>query len=276
MTVYAMYFSPTGTTRKIAEAMASRLAELKTPGKAFQTIDFTLKNKREGEPATFTDDDWVVFGLPTIAGRVPNVLLKYLDTLKGNGTTAVSLVLYGNRAYDDSLIELSDILTNKGFWVAAGAAFIGEHSFSKTLAQGRPDEEDLVTARAFAGQIAAKLLAEGAGSEKGALPVSVKGNRPYRDYYRPKDKNGNPVDIRKVVPLTLDTCTDCKECVSVCPMDSIDHEDPKKMVGICIKCGACLKVCPVEAKYYDDENYLKHKRELEEELTDRKQPELFV
>ncbi len=56
---------------------------------------------------------------------------------------AIAVVVYGNRNYDDALIELKDILESDGFKVVAGAAFIGEHSFSKTLAKNRPDEKDM-------------------------------------------------------------------------------------------------------------------------------------
>ncbi len=83
------------------------------------------------------------------------------------------------------------------------------------------------------------------------------------------------MDIRKVTPKTGDGCIRCMLCARVCPMGSIDFNDPSRMTGICIKCGACIKLCPQSAKYYDDENYLWHKRELEEKLTTRREPELF-
>lgn len=80
-----------------------------------------------------------VFGTPVIAGRVPNVLLKYLADIRGNGALGVPVVLYGNRNYDDALIELRDIMEAGGIRTIAAGAFIGEHSFSKVLGAGRPD-----------------------------------------------------------------------------------------------------------------------------------------
>ena len=107
--------------------------------------------------------------------------------------------------------------------------------------------------------------------------VVVKGNKPYREYYRLKDKNGNPVNILKVIPKTNDECIDCKLCSEVCPMGSIDSDDVSKITGICIKCCACIKKCPVGAKYFDDEKYLWHKHELEVEFSGtRREPEYFV
>lgn len=270
MIVNAMYFSPTGTTKKIVEGIAEGIAKKLSGNTVTNTIDFTKKDIRD-KAAAFNKDDLVVLGVPVIAGRVPNVLLDYLNTVQGNGAKAVCIVLYGNRNYDDALIELRDIATQDGFQVIAAGAFIGEHSFSKILAADRPDDKDMAVAAQFADQIYAKLIKGEFGET-----LFVKGCEPYRKYYMPKDREGNPVDIRKVKPKTNSDCKGCKVCVEVCPMDSIDHEDPSILNGICIKCGACIKNCPVSAKYYDDPNYLRHKFELEEQFADRNEPELFL
>lgn len=72
--------------------------------------------------------------------------------------------------------------------------------------------------------------------------IEVKGTPdPYRWYYQPRDRQGNPVDIRKVKPLTNEKCTDCKICAKVCPMGSISFENVREIPGICIKCCACIK-----------------------------------
>ena len=108
-------------------------------------------------------------------------------------------------------------------------------------------------------------------------PIAVKGTPfPYRGYYRPRDRKGNPVDIRRVKPLTGDGCVNCGLCARVCPMGSISPENVREFTGICIKCGACIKKCPQHAKYYDDAGYLYHRNELEEGLKRRAEPELFA
>lgn len=81
---------------------------------------------------------------------MPNVLLPYLtEKVKGNGAYAVPVVSFGNRNYDDALIELRNILEQDGFRTVAGGAFVSEHSFSKTLAAGRPDAKDLASMQEF-------------------------------------------------------------------------------------------------------------------------------
>ena len=265
-----MYFSPTGTTKKIVSGIAKKISENIDREITINNIDFTLPEVRK-ETISFTREDIVVMGTPVYAGRVPNVLLKYLNSIAGNGALAIPVVVYGNRNYDDAAIQLQDILELNGFKVIAAGAFIGEHSFSKTLAQNRPDEKDMAIVSDFANQIYMKIT-----TQDNIKTVVVKGNKPYGKYYMPKNENGIPVDIRKVTPKTNSNCIDCKLCVDVCPMGSIDYEDVSKLNGICIKCGACIKNCPTEAKYYDDKDYLRHKHELEVEFAVRREPELFL
>lgn len=270
-TVWAIYFSATGTTKTIATRLAQGISDrLDLP---CRTYDFTLPAAREGFP-DLSEGDLAVFGCPVYAGRVPNVLLPYLRTVKGNGALAVPVSLYGNRNFDDGLIELRDLLENGGFRTIAGAAFIGEHSFSRVLAAGRPDEGDLAIADGFAWQVAEKA----ARLESGAAhsPIAVKGEEPLRPYYQPRDRKGNFVDIRKVKPKTSDHCDNCGLCARVCPMGAIDPENVRSVPGVCIKCGACIKRCPQGAKYYDDGGYLYHKEELELGFTRRAEPELFL
>ncbi len=270
--VKTFYFSATGTTKKIVIGIAGRLAEI-SGDIIVANMDFTLPHARK-EPASFSREDIVIAGVPVYAGRVPNVLLKYLNTINGHGTRAVAVVVYGNRHYDDALIEWRDILASRGFNVFAAGAFIGEHSFSRILGGDRPDGQDMACVKAFARRIFEKHTA----SQSMPETVSVPGNQPpYKPYYRPKDKDGHPASILKVVPKTGIDCILCGLCASLCPMGSIDADDVSTITGICIKCCACIKNCPVAAKYFDDANFLWHKQELEVAFTSpRREPEFFL
>ena len=260
--VYAMYFSATGTTKKVVELIASTIGG--ALNSTFDTIDFTLPKVRE-EKITFKKEDIVVFGTPVYAGRVPNVLLKFIKSIEGNEARAIPIVLFGNRNYDDALIELRNLLEEDGFHTIAAGAFVGEHSFSYTLAAGRPDAEDLNIASTFGEQIG-KMIRDNSESS----PIAVKGMTPIRGYYQPRDRKGTAIDIRKVKPKTKDNCISCSICAEVCPMGAISYEDIRVFQNICIKCGACIKKCPVEAKYYDDPGFLYHKSELEDGLGNKR------
>lgn len=269
--ICAAYFSATGTTRRAALALAGELARLS--GVPCRTADFTLPAARE-QPLTFMQEELVVFAVPVYAGRVPNVLLPYLARTEGGGARAVCLTVYGNRAFDDALIELRDILTQAGLVPVAAAALVGEHAFSDTLARGRPDADDLAALGAFARE-AARLCGALWPGERPALTLPGT-PRPYRGYYMPRDRAGTPVDIRRVKPRVSPACTGCGLCAAVCPMGSIDAHDIHTYTGICIKCGACVKKCPHRARYYDDAGYLYHKQELEEGFGRRAEPVFFL
>ena len=154
--VNAVWFSPTGTTQKTVEAVAESICKNMGGDTEYKSTSFTLAGERE-KNLEFNEEDIVVFGVPVYAGRVPNILLKYLNTVTGGRSQVVPVVVYGNRNYDDALIELKDIMEDRNFRVVAAGAFIGEHSFSKILAKDRPDVLDMEIAESFGAKISSEI-----------------------------------------------------------------------------------------------------------------------
>lgn len=268
--VYAVFFSPTGGTGKVTTTTAKATAE--ELGVAYEEIDFTLPQGREKE-LMFSPEDLVVLGTPVIAGRVPNLLLSFLEgKIKGNGAYGVPVVSFGNRSYDDALMELRNIMEQNGFLTVAGGGFVSEHSFSTTLGANRPDEADVAMLTDFGQEIARKLLSDWVYT----VPAFVKGENPIRPYFTPRDRHGVGIDLRKVKPKTGDDCCGCGICVASCPLGSIPKEDPKVTTGICMKCCACIKKCPTGAKYFDDPGFVYHKEELEDVYEGRAVAEYFM
>lgn len=259
--VWAVYFSGTGTTRRTVEGIAGDIAA--RLGLPVQSVDFSRPALRQ-ETLRFSDTDMVVFGTPVYAGRVPNVLLPFLqEKVVGGGALAVPVVLFGNRNYDDALMELRNILIADGLHPIAAGAFVGEHSFSRVLGQGRPNAEDTAQMDRFAARTAELVSGLESAPQN---PVAVGGQEPIRPYYTPRDRAGNPINILKVKPKTdLSRCGGCGLCAELCPMGSIDPADVSQVKGICIKCCACVKGCPTGAKFFDDAGYLYHQHELEAE-----------
>ena len=197
-TIRALYFSATGTTEITVRTIAAAAAQiLDCPWGA---VSFTLPGERENAHS-FAAGELVIVGTPVYAGRVPNVLLPFLtEKLSAEGALAVPVVLYGNRNYDDALMELRNILQSGGFACVAGAAFVGEHSFSTVLAAGRPDAEDRALMEGFGEAVGRKVCRLEAVP---AEPVAVGGCDPIRPYYKPRDREGNFINILKVNPITL-------------------------------------------------------------------------
>lgn len=147
--VCVVYYSPTHTSGKIAKAIAEGLA-----AETCQLIDLTTDNRTE---PIYVQADWLILAAPVYGGRIPVSAMERFKRLKmtrtdGAPTKAVVAVVYGNRDYDDALLELCNEAEALGFPPVAGGAFIGEHSFSRPempTAQNRPDANDLQIARHF-------------------------------------------------------------------------------------------------------------------------------
>lgn len=268
-TVWAVYYSGSGSTRRLLRGMAEAAGEaLMLP---VRELDYSRPEARE-KSYCFTETDLVFWGSPTYAGRLPNVLLPFLrGNFTGGGAAAVAVVLYGNRSYDDALKELCEVLAGNGFLAAAGAAVTAEHAFAPALAHGRPNGEDRAAAAEFARKTALTLR-----EREHPIPVTVPGREPIGAYYTPMGLDGEPARFLKAKPKTEpEQCTRCGLCAAVCPMGSIPREEPTECTGICIKCQGCIRECPAGAKYFDDEAFLSHRAMLEQNYIRRRENEFY-
>ncbi len=274
MRIVCIYFSPTGTLLKSVSTIAERISILNNKNGDVLYWDFTLPQNREHIPK-ISKNDLVIFGTPVYAGRVPNLMLPYINSIKGDGAKVIPIVLFGNRSYGDALIELSAILTKNNFEVIAAGAFVGRHSFSNKIGEGRPDIRDNQLLSKFAEDIYDKMAR---GLDMGASLKRLLGQLDKElIYYKPQRANGEHIDIRKVTPKTTQSCNNCLLCAHNCPMNAISQEDPRNIIGKCIKCCRCVRICPLESKYFDDEGFNYHVKDLEESLKDvRSKPEIYL
>lgn len=228
------YFSPTGTSASVAGGIAQGV------GVETEHMDLTREPVR-AHPVRLTGDDLLVLAVPVYSGRVPTLLDGWLKGLSLDGAPVACVVVYGNREYDDALLELSDVVRERGGVVVACGAFIGEHSFSSAeypVAVSRPDEADLAKAREFGRRV--RLTLDGMGSIEDAGPIEVPGNRPYKEL-----KPRGPVDFIAV----SDDCIGCGACVELCPVGAIADGAFTVTDGAkCILCCACIKGCPERAR----------------------------
>lgn len=259
-TVCTVVFSPTGTSKKIAAAVArgvaSRAGEAPAESAALKTIDLT---HTAPQSATLPADTVAVIAAPVYGGHVAPTAVKRLETLRGAGTPAVIIAVYGNRAFEKAAAELAELAARQGFVPVAAAAFVGEHSYStdaNPIAAGRPDAQDLAAAAAFGTAVRKKL-------DAGDLaPIDARKLKDVRTPllpmlrfirfvvgYRRRQKK-NPVVF---LPAgSADRCTHCGRCAAICPTQAIArgdeaHTDPAR----CIRCCACVKGCPVGARTFD-------------------------
>ena len=269
--VKAVFYSAVGTTEKVVTGVAEKIAA--ALGVPMEVYDFTLPENRT-EPKMFAADQLVVFGTPVYAGRVPNKMLPIVQSnFKGEGALAVPVVTFGNRNFDNGLIELRNELENNGFHTIAGAGVACEHVFNEKLATGRPDADDWAKLSAFAEAVAEKVNA----MTEIPAPIAVRGDDPVGPYYTPLGTDGKPAVFLKAKPKTNeDLCDKCGICAKACPVGSISLENPSEVNGICIKCQACIKKCPKQAKFFDDAAFLSHVEMLVQNYQRRAEMEVFV
>ena len=259
MKLVLMYFSPTHTTKKIV----ARIGKVFFEKMLCETrpVDLTKLALRM-RPCSFEEGDVLVFGAPVYAGRLPVCVSDYLKSLQGNGARAVAVSVYGNRDFDDALLETYDLLSAQGFTVCAAGAFIGEHSYTSAVGTGRPDTEDLLAADAFGIAAYEKVL--------GGVPVrkQIPGNRPYKVL---PDSILRP---REMPSVDASRCVHCNVCISVCPVCNIaaDLSD----CGRCIGCAACVKFCPQSARAFTDEGITRTAEKLKEMCSQRRSPKFFL
>jgi len=257
------FFSPTETTAKIVNKIAQGIHP-----DIITAINLTPPGARNQDFGPL-NDELTIIGTPVYAGRVPPEAGRRLRRIKGNNTPAVVVVVYGNRDYEDALLELRDIAVEQGFRPIAGAAFIGEHSYSNEtapIAVGRPDDQDTETAKRFGESIKGEISKFKTFDDMPALHVP--GNFPYKKW----------VERSEMAPVTVESlCTLCAECAAACPTAAIIVGDSVvTSTNECIRCSACIKKCPTGARKWESAWIDQVRKWLNENCRQRKEPQIYL
>lgn len=247
MKVTAVYFSPTGNTKKSTEAMAAAISE------EYEALDLTLPANKN-IVREFGPEDVVIIGMPVYAGRIPMAAAPRLEGIRGNCTPCILAATYGNRHYDDALAEMEDFAKEHGFVIKGAAALVGRHTYGEIQVE-RPDGNDLKEDAEFA-----KKAVSGSG-----MKAVIPGNRPY--------KEGIPGG--KFKPLTSEKCVGCGICKRGCPVEAID-DNFQVNPEVCISCFRCIRNCPVQAKNMDVDDYRTFASEFSAKLAERRENKFFL
>ena len=255
--VHLIYFSPTHTSAKIAYAIAEGI-------NAMSCIETDITH-RAPDTIVNIEKELTVVAVPVYGGRVAETAIQRLRMFRATQSPVIPIVLYGNRDYEDALLELSNMLSDLGFIPVSAGAFVGEHSYSRRnmpIAEGRPDELDLQKAMELGRETVMKL--DTFVSSDYIPKLIVKGHFPY------KVKGPSTPQA----PVTSDElCTMCEYCIDICPVEAISVQDDKVFSDpeLCIKCCACVKECPEGARTFDTP----YTEMLYKNFSIRREPELF-
>lgn len=258
-----IYFSATGTTQKVLESIAKGIAV-----EDVAHINLTLPKSAQQTVPPFSDE-LVIIGAPVYGGRLPVEAINRFKQLKASKTLAILIVVYGNREFEDALLELKNLAIELGFNPVAGGAFIGEHSFASEavpIANGRPDGPDIQKAMAFGSKIKNKIIK--LQSPDAPVELEIPGSFPY------EATGARPMAVS---PITQkDTCTVCGTCAGVCPTAAISiNASVSTQVELCIRCCACVKSCPEGARMIEDSMWKDIANWLNQNCGERKEPQFF-
>lgn len=251
MKLHEIIFSPTGGTKAVADALAGGF------GCAADLIDL-CDPRIDASSAAIAPEDVCIIAVPSFGGRVPALAVNRLSQLRGNGARAVLVAVYGNREFEDTLLELKDAASAAGFVPFAAVSAIAEHSIARQFAAGRPDADDKAELAAFAERIAEALANPPA--------LQVPGNFPYKEFKGSSAK-----------PLASDDCTRCGLCAESCPASAIPAESPDQTdAALCISCMRCISICPVGARGLDPAMMSGIGQMLSKVASGRKENRLFL
>ena len=252
----SVFFSPARKTGNILSLFVSSL------GYDIEKYNITSYKKRDTS-VEFLSSDLAVFAYPVYGGRVPDIMISQLEKMKANNTPAVIIAVYGNRAYEDALLEMQNILSEKGFIVTAAAAFIANHSIMNKVAVNRPDEKDNEKIKEFAEIVKNKI--KNITNISDMLKLNLPGNFPYREY------NGIPLK-----PKGDSKCTSCGACVQNCPVNAIPADNPRKTDKTkCITCMGCAAICPQNARHLNKILHAFSEIPFKKKYGARKEPKRF-
>lgn len=250
-----VYFSATYTTRKIVKSIAEDIND------AF--IEYDITQKIPESDVISEEGDLFIVGMPVYSGRIPAKAVEALNKFKGKNTPVIIVCVYGNREYDDALLELQDIMENNGFKVISAGTFIAQHSIFPKVAANRPDEKDIALIKDFARKSMEKL--HSIADIDHFSDIQVKGNHPYKI---PGAIPLHPAGDRR--------CTKCGICVKSCPVQAIEETNPRKTdKEKCIACGRCIVICPVSARHFGGILYKIAGKKFVKTHSIRKEPEMY-
>ena len=252
MKTYSYTFSPTGTSAMIAQAVGQGIRE--TTGEEVLHQDLT---HQEAPESRFDDSNLVIIAAPVYGGKMAPIAKIRMKEIRGNHTPCILIAVYGNRAFENALVDMAEFAMSRGFVPVAAGAFIGEHSYSTPetpIAVGRPDKTDIKDAVAFGNAIGNAARVNGLKpvevSELHDQPVPQKSVANFSTFVKEymASQQSNPTTL--LPELNSSLCTSCASCLKACPTDAIGQDIASIDSSRCIRCCACVKVCPTGARTF--------------------------
>jgi flavodoxin/NAD-dependent dihydropyrimidine dehydrogenase PreA subunit len=243
MNVTMIYFSQTGNTRKVTEAMANAFCEV---GHVARIISL-----KKATPQDTTACDLIGVGTPCFSSQAPTPIKAFLSTLPHLSNHRAFVFATCGGAPGRVLSDLSGLLQSKGATVIGGFLCHGEVHHPAPCLIGRlpnrPNAEDLARARRFALAVAEHVSA---GHSDPVAESRADTFMPTEKFYNMVARLSTTGFLRLILPEpkpNVARCDQCKWCVHECPVHNITLQQYPVLGNQCIRCYRCLTGCPKKA-----------------------------
>lgn len=240
MDVVLIYFSQSGNTRKVANAMAEAFL-----GKGHVAKSIPLK---EATSAVATGADLIGFGTPCFSSQAPTPMKSFLKSLLPLDGKRAFVFATSSGAPGRVLYDMTSLLRDKGAEVLGGFLTRGQvhHPAPHMIGQfrGHPNKDDLNQVRRFAIDLAEHVNYDWRGPLPGSRPDALKRGLGFYDVL------GSTLTDRRLRRMMPEPepdpskCDQCNWCVEECPMDNITLHSYPILGERCIRCYHCLNGCP--------------------------------
>ncbi len=243
MNITLIYFSQTGNTRRVAQAMAEAFRQA---GHATRTISL-----KKATPQDANTGDLLGVGSPCFSSQAPTPVKAFLQSLPPLENRRAFVFATSGGAPGRVLYDLAHLLQGKGAEVVGGFLTRGELHHPAPCLSGRmpdrPNTKDLAQARHFAIAVAEHVSAGRPGPVAESRRETFTLRRGFYDLVALLSTDGF---LRRVLPepeIDAARCNQCGWCVHECPVHNIAVQPYPILGDRCIRCYRCLTGCPQKA-----------------------------
>lgn len=243
MNITIIYFSQSGQTRKVAEAMAIALRKKKHSVRLSAIQDVNQED--------IIKCDLLGVGSPCFESQAPSPVKVWIRSWPALQNKKAFVFATAGGAPGLVLYDLTRELRKKGAKVIGGFMSRGmvHHPAPCLIGRlpNRPNARDLSEARTFALAVEKHIKSGDDGNIPESRPDALK---PRLGFYQLVGLIAKPFLLRIILPkpkLTRNLCNQCQLCAKECPVQSITLAPDLVIDGRCIRCYHCQNICPKKA-----------------------------
>lgn len=234
MKILITYFSQTGNTKKVAQAISEYFQEENHQVTCISILE-NISN--------FHQYDIIGIGSPTFECHAPTPIKTFIKSLPNLSGKQAFIFATSAGAAGNVLNDIKQLLKQKGSVITNSLLSPGEmHHPAPCIngkSKGHPNKKDLENVKYFASTILNNI--------ENKSKQNFNGLKPKFGFYTIVGKITQYDGlIRFLVPsprCDTNKCINCNKCIQECPMNAINKKPQPIINNKCIRCYRCTSVC---------------------------------